>query len=138
MFKCTQRIIYILIFFVGFASSFSRNPDNFTVYMGTSRYAFECQITAFAETDNDLSLMRIEWDGALENSEDFQLQDSQFSFSPLPGYSVFVRDINDSSSFDSLPNRYRCRAVFKLPNGTNMTAATSEVASVILMDMIGK
>ena len=71
--------------------------------------------------------MRIEWDGAMENSEDFQLQDSQFSFSPLPGYSIFVRDIN-SSSFDLLPYRYRCRAVFTLSNGSNITVAMSKVA----------
>jgi len=106
------------------------------VYQNTSRYTFECQITTFAGTEDDLNLMRIEWDGAKENSEDFQLQESQFSFSPLPGYSIFVRDIN--SSFDLFPNRYRCRAVFTLPNGAEMTVATSEVADIILMDMIGK
>jgi len=82
-----------------------------TVFGNTERYAFQCHINTFAETDDDLSLMIIEWDGAFDSLEDFQLQDSQFSFSPLPGYSIFVRDIN-SSSFDLLPNRYRCRAVF--------------------------
>jgi len=83
-----------------------------------------------AETDDDLSLMRIEWDGAMENSEEFQLQDSQFIYNPLPGYSIFVRDINDTS-FGLLPNRYRCRAVFTLPNGSNITFATSKVAFLL-------
>ena len=105
------------------------------MYGNTERYSFQCHINTFAETDDDLSLMRIEWDGALYNSEDFQLQDSQFSFSPLPGYSIFVRDIN-SSSFDLLPNRYRCRAVFTIPNGSDVTVATSKIAYAL--DMIGK
>jgi len=125
-----------LWFSLGFDSSFLRDPENLTVYLDTSRYAFECQIATFASTEDDLNLMRIEWDGAIESSGDFQLQHSQFSYSPLPGYSIFVRDIN--SSFDSFPNRYRCRAVFTLPNGSNMTVATSKVANIILIDMIGK
>ena len=121
---------------VGFASSFTRNPKNLTVYSDTSRYAFECQIATFVSTEVDLNLMRIEWDGAMNSSEEFQLQDSQFSFSPLPGYSIFVRDIN-GSSFDMLPDRFRCRAVFTLPNGAEMIVATSDMALIIQMDMIG-
>ena len=81
--------------------------------------------------------MRIEWDGAMTSSEEFQLQDSQFSFNPLPGYSIFVRDVN-GPSFDLFPNRYRCRAVFTLPNGAEMTVATSDTAFIIQMDMIGE
>jgi len=106
------------------------HPQDVTVFGNTERYAFQCQINIFAETDDDLSLMRIEWDGALDSSEDFQLQDSQFSFSPIPGYSIFVRD-NNSSSLHLLPNRYRCRAVFTLPNGSNVTVATSKVAFLL-------
>jgi len=75
--------------------------------------------------------MTIKWDGAMENSEEFQLQDSQFIYNPLPGYSIFVIDINNTP-FGLLPNRYRCRAVFTLPNGSNITVATSEVAFILL------
>ena len=84
----------------------------------------------FAEIYDHLSLMRIEWDGAMKDSEEFQLQDSQFSFSPLPGYSIFVRDAN-GSSFDLFPNRYWCRAVFTLPNGSDITVATSKMAFLL-------
>ena len=127
--------IKISIVNVGFISNFTVHPETLTVYANTERYAFKCYISTFAETDDHLSLMRIEWDGAMKDSKEFQLQDSQFSFNPLPGYSIFVRDVN-GSSFDLFPNRYRCRAVFTLPNGSDITVATSKAAYAL--DMIGK
>ncbi|XP_065910088.1 uncharacterized protein [Dysidea avara] len=129
-----QRGVYrsnsFTVYKIGFNKDFTVHPGNLTVYENTERYAFKCHINMFAEIDDHLSLMRIEWDGAMEDSEEFQLQDSQFSFSPLPGYSIFVRDVN-GSSFDLFPNRYRCRAVFTLPNGSDSTVATSKVAFLL-------
>ncbi|XP_065887865.1 uncharacterized protein [Dysidea avara] len=118
------------VYKIGFNKDFTVHPGNLTVYENTERYAFKCHINMFAEIYDHLSLMRIEWDGAMKDSEEFQLQDSQFSFSPLPGYSIFVRDAN-GSSFDLFPNRYRCRAVFTLPNGSDITVATSKMAFLL-------
>ena len=131
-FKTCKSMYYSYYFCcnVGFNKDFTVHPGNLTVYENTERYAFKCHINMFAEFYDHLSLMRIEWDGAMKDSEEFQLQDSQFSFSPLPGYSIFVRDAN-GSSFDLFLNRYRCRAVFTLPNGSDITVATSKMAFLL-------
>ena len=116
---------------IGFADSFSVNPKSLSVHGATQRFAFECQIDTFARNESDLNRTRIEWESAFSRADIYEIQDRQNVFSPLPGYSILVVDIVDSS-IDMFPDMYRCIAVFTLQNGTEVIVATSEPGMLIV------
>ena len=126
--------MYIHICCIGFADSFSLNPMSLSVRRTTTRFAFECEIEVFARDESDFNRTRIEWEGASSSTPNlYQIQDNQNVFSPLSGYSVLVVDTN-GVLIDMFPDRYRCRAVFTLQNGSEVTAATSEPGLLIIDD----
>ena len=102
------------------------------VHRTTCRFAFECQIDTFARNESDLNRTRIEWEGAFSSApDDYQIQDSQNVFSPLPGYSILVIDTNDQP-IDMFPDTYRCIVIYILQDGTEVIVATSEPGMLIV------
>ena len=120
-------LLYLFVNTVGFADNFSVHPENFTLYSDTARVAFECRINTFVATECDNSLLSIVWEGSDDPDGSFTaLTINANTFSPLPGYSIFVMD----SNLNSLPGMLRCQAVLSLP-GEDMVVATSEVAYIV-------
>ena len=102
------------------------------VHTATLRFAFECQIDTFASNESDLNRTRIEWESAFSSAPDnYQIQDHQNVFSPLPGYSILVIDTNNMP-IDMFPDIYRCIVVYILQDGTEVVVATSEPGMLIL------
>ena len=119
-------MLYHVILCVGFADSFSVHPKNLTVYVDTSRIAFECRINTFAGTEEDFNLMQIEWESANSTvPDDFSAATKGMVVTPLPGYSVLIIE---TTSVATELDVYRCQAIFTLSNGTNITAAISDSA----------
>jgi len=124
----------MLLYAIGFANSFSVNPMSIMLDRSRTRFAFECQIDTFAETESDFQRMRIEWHGRFSSATGFEvseIQDSQNIFNPLPGYSILVVD-TFNIPIDMFPDQYWCRAVFILQNGSEVTVATSEPGLLII------
>lgn len=94
------------------------------MYSDTSRVAFECRIDTFVATADDGTRLSIVWEGSNGSGDPFATLSIGNTFSPLPGYSVFVVDGN----IDTLPVMFRCQAMFSPVMGDNMTVATSDVA----------
>ena len=112
----------------GFADSFSVNPQSLSVDRAACRFAFECQIDTFAVNQ---SRARIEWEAAFSNApDDYQIQDRQNVYNPLPGYSILVIDTNDLT-IDNFRDIYRCMAVFILQDGSDVVV-TSEPGRLII------
>ena len=103
-----------------------------SVHRTTTRFAFECEINIFARNESDFNRTRIEWEGAFSSTpDDYQIQDNQNVFNPLPGYSILVVDAN-GLPIDMFPDRYRCIAVFTSQDGSEVITATSEIGLLII------
>jgi len=135
-YECHDLAVYMfmLLYAIGFADSFSVNPMSITLVRSRTRFAFECQIDTFAETESDFHQMRIKWYGRFSNATEFEISEipgSQEILNPLPGYSILVVD-TFNIAIDMFPNQYWCGAVFILQNGSEVTVATSEPGLLII------
>ena len=120
-------LLHLFVNTVGFADNFSVHPKNFTLYSDTARVAFECRINAFVATESDTSRLSIVWEGSNDPDGLFTvLTDDTNTFSPLPGYSIFVMDGN----LDTLPGILHCQAMLSM-SGEDMVVATSAVAYIV-------